>query len=264
MKKKISILIAAAFALTSCGTMSLTSSSGQRFSDGLYSAPRVEDRQKSIAAKTETDELVQKTRDSEIYLSSSDTGSPRTDTLYIPENKSAIINFSNAGTSVTITDDPFDQVYLSIYPWTYYRPLTFRSMYWDPWYYGRYWGYYDPWYWDRWGYRDPWFWGFGYALDPWFYDPWYWGPAYRPWYHHYCGWYGGWGPGLGWAWRSWKGCLFRAQRSDRIARHRFIFTAEEFLHVRSKERGRDTHSGKQARFQHEFFDSEEDIVGNRH
>lgn len=198
MKKKISILIAAAFALTSCGTMSLTSSSGQRFSDGLYSAPRVEDRQKSIAAKTETDELVQKTRDSEIYLSSSDTGSPRTDTLYIPENKSAIINFSNAGTSVTITDDPFDQVYLSIYPWTYYRPLTFRSMYWDPWYYGRYWGYYDPWYWDRWGYRDPWFWGFGYALDPWFYDPWYWGPAYRPWHHHYCGWYGGWGPGLGW------------------------------------------------------------------
>ena len=196
MKKEISILMAA-FALASCGTMSLTSSSGQRFSDGLYARPQAEDRQAAIAAANSTDALVEKTRGSEIYLSSSDTPVHRTDTLYIPENKSAVINFTNTGTSVTITDDPFDQVYLSIYPWTYYRPVTFRSIYWDPWYYGRYWGYYNPWYWDRW-YYDPWYWGFGYAFDPWFHDPWYWGPAYRPWHHHYCGWYGGWGPGLGW------------------------------------------------------------------
>lgn len=198
MKKEIGILTAAAFALTSCGTMSFTSSSEQRFSDGLYSSPRVEDHQKILAAKAETDELVKKTRESEIYLSSESGEGHRTDTLYIPENKSAIINFSTAGTSVTITDDPFDQTYYSLYPWTYYRPVTFRSMYWDPWYYGRYRGYYDPWYWGGWSFYDPWYWGFGFAFDPWFYDPWFWGPAYRPWYPHYCGWYGGWGPGLGW------------------------------------------------------------------
>ena len=200
MKKKIGILIAgAAFALASCGTMSYTSSSGQRFTDGIYSRPATEDSQKLIAAKAETDELVQRTRESEIFLNTEITDGHRTDTLYIPEDKSAVINFSGTGTSVTITDDPFDQTYYSIYPWTYYRPVTFRSMFWDPWYYGRYWGYYDPWYWGGWAY-DPWYrgWGFGFIFDPWYYDPWFWGPACRPWYPHYCGWYGSWGPGLGW------------------------------------------------------------------
>ena len=197
MKTKIGILIATAFALTSCGTMSYTSSSGQRFQDGLYSSPQAENRREILAAKAETDELVKKTRESEIYLSSATSGTARTDTLYIPEDKSAVISFSGTGTSVTITDDPFDQTYFSLYPWTYYRPVTFTSIYWDPWYYGRYWGYYDPWYWNRWAFYDPWYWGVGIFFDPWFYDPWYWGPAY-PWYPHYCGWYGGWGPGLGW------------------------------------------------------------------
>ena len=192
MKKRISILAAAAAVLSSCGAASYTSSSGQRFEDGIYSRPRVEDTQKLMASKSETDELVQKTRSSEIYLSTDRTDGHRTDTLFIPEDKAAVINFSGTGTSVTVMDDPFEQVYFNTYPWTYYRPYTFSSFYWDPWYYGRYWGYYDPWYWGGW-YRDPWFWGVGLAWDLWFYDPWFWGPAY-PWYPHYCGWYGGWGP----------------------------------------------------------------------
>lgn len=196
MKKRISILAAAAAVLSSCGAASYTSSSGQRFEDGIYSRPRVEDTQKLMASKSETDELVQKTRSSEIYLSTDRTDGHRTDTLFIPEDKAAVINFSGTGTSVTVMDDPFEQVYFNTYPWTYYRPYTFSNFYWDPWYYGRYWGYYDPWYWGGW-YRDPWFWGVGLAWDLWFYDPWFWGPAY-PWYPHYCGWYGGWGPGLGW------------------------------------------------------------------
>ena len=198
MKKKISILTVAAIAFTSCGTSSYTTSSGQRFQDGIYAMPHTENIHESLASKEETDALIQKTRESEIYLTSETSGGHKTDTLFIPDNKSAVINFSNSGTSVTITDDPFDQVYLSLYPWTYYRPVTFRSAFWDPWYYGRYWGYYDPWYWDRWAFYDPWYWGVGLIFDPWFYDPWYWGPVHRPWYHHYCGWYGGWGPGFGW------------------------------------------------------------------
>ena len=177
MKKRISILAAAAAVLSSCGAASYTSSSGQRFEDGIYSRPRVEDTQKLMASKSETDELVQKTRSSEIYLSTDRTDGHRTDTLFIPEDKAAVINFSGTGTSVTVMDDPFEQVYFNTYPWTYYRPYTFSSFYWDPWYYGRYWGYYDPWYWGGW-YRDPWYWGVGLAWDLWFYDPWFWGPAY--------------------------------------------------------------------------------------
>lgn len=197
MKKKIGILMASAALLASCGTASYTSSSGQRFEDGIYSRPRPADSRDILAEDIKTDALVQKTRSSEIYLASAVEDGHKTDTLYIPEDKSAIINFSGTGTSVTITDDPFDQVYFNSYPWTYYRPYTFSSFYWDPWYYGRYWGYYDPWYWSGWPYYGSWYWGIGFAWDPWLYDPWFWGPAY-PWYPHYCGWYGGWGPGLGW------------------------------------------------------------------
>lgn len=195
--------------LASCGTASLTSSSGQRFQDGIYTEPGTGNRDGLLASKAETDELINKTKSSEIYLNTTVAQGTRTDTLYIPEDKSAVINFSGTGTSVTITDDPFDQTYFSIYPWTY----TYSSLYWSPWRYG-YWGFYDPWFWDWPYYYSSWYW----AWDPWFYDPWFWGPAY-PWYPHYSGWYGGWGPGLGWH-GHWHGHVYGGHGRNIVYGHR--------------------------------------------
>lgn len=196
MKKRITILIAASFAFMSCGT-ALYTSSGQKFSDGIYSMPVAENKLETAESQKETEELIEKTRNSRIFLSSETSDKQRTDTLLIPEDKSAIISFSGTGTTVTVTDDPFDYVYFNTYPWSYHRPVVFSSYRWDPWYYGRYWGYYDPWYWDPWYSYSPWHFGFGFYYDPWYWDPWYWGMSYHPWHHHYCGWYGGWGPGFG-------------------------------------------------------------------
>ena len=202
MKKRISFLLTAVLAVSSCGMASYTSSSGQKFNDGLYSSPQTVDRTQLELARQESESLAKKTKESEIYLFSDSydqSHAGKTNTVLIPENKAAVIDFSGNGTTVTVTDDPFDQFYYNANVWTYYRPVAFGSPYWDPWYYARYRNYYDPWYWS---FRyDPW-----YSFDWWYYDSWYYNPwRYDPWYydywghhhwhyhHHYCGWYGGFG-----------------------------------------------------------------------
>ena len=143
MKKRVIILISAAIALTSCGTAARYASSGQRYQDGIYYRPEPQEKTKVTAADEKVDNLVAKTKETELLLFGD-----RKDTVVIPDNKAAVIRFdSTAVTTVTITDDPFTDIYYNNYPWTYYTPVTFSSWYWDPWYYGRYWGWYDPWYW---------------------------------------------------------------------------------------------------------------------
>ena len=194
MKKRIGILAAAAFAFTACGTSLYTSSSGQRFNDGIYSyapAPAEKEYAQAPSASTdaETGDMIRKTKESEIYLFS-DTGSdagPSVDSILIAGNKSAIINFDNSKvTSITVTDSPYDWNSYNWYnDWTFYNWTV--SPFWDPWYYG-YWGFARPWrYYSAW-YWNPWY------YDPWYYDPWYYGYWGRPWWYYHCGWYDGWAP----------------------------------------------------------------------
>ncbi len=204
MKKRISFLLTAVLAVSSCGTASYTSSSGQRFDDGLYSSPQTVDRTQLELARQESEALAKKTKESEIYLDTEvpyKTPDSGTSTIIIPENKAAVINVAGTGTTITVAGDPFDQFYYDANPWSYYRPSAFRSSYWDPWYYARYRNYYDPWYWSfrydpwyvfDWWYYDSWYYN-PWRYDPWYYDYWHWGHHHWHYHHHYCGWYGGFG-----------------------------------------------------------------------
>ena len=179
MKKRLVILMSAVLAVTSCGTAAQYASSGQRYTDGIYTRaePKV-DRERDAAAEKEIDDLVARTQETELLL----FGEGK-DTLVIPEDKSAVIKFSGTGnTTVTITDDPFTEVYYTAYP------TVFAGWAWNPWYWGSWWGgWYDPWYWGSW-YAGPWYWGWSPAFwDPWFGNPWFWGPprpSYPHWHHH--------------------------------------------------------------------------------
>ena len=187
MKPSLIILISAMLAATACGsTASL--SSGQRFSDGIYYVRQKEAPASAVADAQQINELAERTRNSEIYL----FGDEKADTVVIPENKSAVINFDNSSvTSITITDDPFEQTWYTGYSFTPVSWTFYWNRWWDPWFYGSIglgW-YYDPWYWTSW-YWNPWYWNSWY-WDPWYYRP-YWSGWYHPyWHHHHCGWYDG-------------------------------------------------------------------------
>ena len=181
MKKSLYLMIPAILAVAGCGSTAALSS-GQKFNDGIYYA-----RQEKTPAVTGTDDLkvndlVDRTKKSEIYL----FGDEKADTVVIPENKSAVINFNNSSiSSITITDDPFEQTWYSNYAllpaaaWTFaWSTLWWDPWYWDPWYYGVSW-YRNPWYSGIWW--DPWYW------NPWYRDPWYHRPywGYDPYWHHH-------------------------------------------------------------------------------
>ena len=214
------MIAAAVLLLSSCGTLTRLASSaeGQKFADGIYAGgPDFMTKEEKIAGKEETDALIEKTKESPIYLFGD-----RKDTIMIPDHYSATIRYDRSlgSTVVTVADNPYDWRN-NINPWSYYTPYSIgSSWYWsrhwspywsmspwtaswydpwyygwsDPWYYGGYWGrWYDPFsYWGYWGWYDPWYYGG------------YWGMHY-PWYPHYAGWYGGFhphwghghGPGLG-------------------------------------------------------------------
>ena len=75
MKKRTGILIAAVFAFTACGTSLYTTSSGQRFNDGIYPVSPEEKQYAAAsvtASDTETENMIKKTKESEIYLFSQD------------------------------------------------------------------------------------------------------------------------------------------------------------------------------------------------
>ena len=200
MKKTYILFLAAVATVSSCGMIagSVSSDNGQKFQDGIYnSSPSFRTKEEKAESKTETDALVAKTKESQIYLFGD-----KKDTVMIPQNMSARIQFNPeaGGTVVTVGEDPYGwwngythtpysigsswywsrhySPYYSPYWGTWgYRPWRYYGFY-DPWYYG---GFYDPWYYGGYGYYGHWYGGF--------YDPWYYGGWYDPWY---CGGYWGW------------------------------------------------------------------------
>ena len=192
MKKRTGILIAAVFAFTACGTSLYTTSSGQRFNDGIYPVSPEEKQYAAAsvtASDTETENMIKKTKESEIYLFSQDENQQtKVDSILVTGNKSAVINFNNSNiSSITVTDSPYNWTLSDWYDdWRFYS-WAVSPLSWNPWYYGGYWGYYRPWRY----YYSSWYW------NPWYWDPWYWDPWYYSWgwpYRHYCGWYPGWAP----------------------------------------------------------------------
>ncbi len=204
MKKSSTLLIAAVLILSSCGSVAQIASSdnGQKFQDGIYSnTPTFRTRVEKEQSDSETQALVEKTKESPIYLFGD-----KKDTVMIPDNMSATIRFDQkmGGTVVTVGENPYDWRYdLENNYGYYYGPYSIGSS----WYWSRH---YYPWHtwayspsWRYFGWYDPWYYGFGGWYDPWYYgsfwggwyDPWYYGGYWGTWYHpHYAGWYGGWDP----------------------------------------------------------------------
>ncbi len=205
MKKSSALLIAATLMLSACGSMAkyASSDSGQKYKDGIYSnTPAFRTKEEKEESKSETQALVEKTKESQIYLFGD-----KKDSVAIPQDMSAMIKYDQklGGTVVTVGENPYDWRYdLENNYGYYYGPYSIGSS----WYWSRH---YSPWYswscspWRYHGWYDPWYYGSMY--DPWYYngwyDPWYggWYGYYDPWYygshwhyHHYCGWYGGWDP----------------------------------------------------------------------
>ncbi len=198
MKKSSALLIAATLLFTACGSLAQLASSdnGQRFQDGIYSnTPAFRTKSEKEVSKSETEALVEKTKESPIYLFGD-----KKDTVMIPENMSATIKYDQklGGTVVTVGENPYDWRYdlENNYGYTYGPYSLGSSWYWSrhysPWYswsYSpwRYHGWYDPYYYGGW--YDPWYYGGWY--NPYYYGGWY--GWYDPWYYgahwHHHGWY---------------------------------------------------------------------------
>ena len=220
MKKTALLLFLAALMLSSCGSTAQLGSSekAQRFQDGIYnSSPSFRTKEEKEKSRTETDALVSKTKESVIYI----MGETK-DTIVVPENYSARIQFDQKAGSPTVTlyDNPYEWMrdqgnrygyYYGPYSlgsswwWSrHYSPFygPYRNPYWSTWnhYPYRYYGFYDPWY-----YREfHRFYGYYGFYDPWYYDPWYYGGYYGSWYGDYWGgyygsyWGGYYGSYMGW------------------------------------------------------------------
>ena len=157
MKTRTILFISALLALTSCGSAARFASdaSRQKYQDGIYYTSSAKVHQAEEAATSandeETDLLVAKTKNSPIFMKSGE----KVDTLFIPENKAARIDFNNTDntTSVYLYDNGFD-TWAAYQPWyatswySWNRPF-YTSIYWgaNPWYYG---GWYSPWHYDPW------------------------------------------------------------------------------------------------------------------
>ena len=208
MKNNISLALAALVALVSCGPTAELSSSSQQFEDGIYYTHKTLTKAEAAAASAEVDQLVSRTRTSELFLTDGIN-----DTLVIPDFSTARITYNPEGTTVVniYNGSNYD---LNWYDPYWYSSYTYRDWYWDswhwsswyrdPWYYGGwglhrpYYSYWDRWYWNSW-YWDSWYW------DPWYHDPWYYRSYYHyswydPWYyggyhgyHGYHGWHGRYG-----------------------------------------------------------------------
>ena len=189
MKMRLVILISAIAARSSCGAAGQYASSGQKYQDGIYYRPEQSlDKTERVPDET-VENLIARSEETSLLLFGD-----RKDTVIIPDSKSAVIHLDGEeGTTITITDDPFTDIYYSTYPWTYYSP-AYVSVWGSPWYYRSWVHYYDPWYWGSW-YYDPWFWGVtGVFWDPWFCNPWFWGAPHLPYnpywdhgHHHHPG-----------------------------------------------------------------------------
>jgi hypothetical protein len=165
MKNATYILAALLVTLTSCGTGSRLASTdnGQRYQDGIYYTPKPIQKVEAQQNQAETEELIAKTKSSDIYTYSDNAST----TVFVPNDKAAKVSFNNENTVITV-NDPFATV--NVYSWEapfhlsdywYYAPSYFRSAYssywWrSPWRHSLAWYYSDPWYYDPWGYS----WGY--------------------------------------------------------------------------------------------------------
>lgn len=211
------LLIAAVFALISCGTANRSAQyNGTRFRNSIYYTP---DNKNSLAYGQEQkylQELQERTSDAAESYSTRESRRAAADdtmTVYVGDNSEVDIQYA-PGTTYSIVDDQesyearlrkFDSPYYTIniefndpYPWmdfTYGWYTPFRGRWYPnwshPWYsstyawYGPAWdwhygvGWYNPWHYaPYWSWRDPFF-------DPWWgYASW---PGYWPgyWYGHY-------------------------------------------------------------------------------
>ena len=205
MKTTHILVLGALAALTSCGMIAQSSSSddGHRFTDGIYSStPSFRTKEEKDSAKSENEALVNKTKESAIYLFGD-----KKDTIVIPENFSARIQYDQkiGGTTITVGENPYDWRWDLENRYGYwYGPYSIGSS----WYWSRHYSPYWTPYWGYYNYYNPWH--YGSLYDPWYYiglyDPWYyggywggyWGGHYAgywgwhdPWhhYHHHHGWY---------------------------------------------------------------------------
>ena len=206
MKTRTILIISALVALTGCGNAAHwgSSSSSQRFEDGIYRKVETVNRETRDSIRFETDALASKTRETQLYLKKG-----QSDTIFVPENKAAHIVLQDNYNALTI---PTETITLS--PWYYsttwaygmYRPWYYSDWYtwrsWDPWFWSS-WSW-NPWYWDSW-YWGSWHWNSWHTWDPWYWSSWYWDPWYSPWHSpwhssfyygwhspYYPGWHGGW------------------------------------------------------------------------
>ena len=157
-----------------------------RYQDGIYYAVSTS-RPISDVSETETQNLINKTRGSQIYLK----GNEKVDTLFIPQNMSATQQFNdnNSLSSITLNDRSSLDLYWGYTYWgspfyrSWYHPYSiyasWRYSWYDPFWYDPFW--YDPWYY---GWYDPFYYR-PYYYSSW-YSPWY----YDPWYYGYHGYYG--------------------------------------------------------------------------
>ena len=125
MKTRTILFISALLALTSCGSAAQYASdaSRQKYQDGIYynSKARIQAGEAVESAnEEETDLLVAKTKNSPIFMKSGE----KVDTLFIPENKAARIDFNNTNntTSVYLYDNGWDT-------WAAYQPWYATSWY---------------------------------------------------------------------------------------------------------------------------------------
>ena len=194
MKRHIIITLAALAALTSCVSMTrVAQDTSSRYQDGIYYALSTSNPVTEVS-DTETQNLINKTRGSQIFLKSDE----KVDTLFIPQNMSATLKFNdnNSLSSITLNDRPSWNAYWGysylaspFYPYysAWYNPYSLRSRIyyrdmvwtfgWDPFYYR----WYDPFYWDI--YYSPYYYSSWY-YSPFYYDYWY-SPFYYGYYPHY-------------------------------------------------------------------------------
>jgi hypothetical protein len=139
MKKSSALLIAVVFILSSCGTVAqlAKSENDQQFQDGIYSnTPAFRTKVEKEEAKSETQALIEKTKESPIYLFGD-----KKDTVMIPQNMSATIRYDQkiGGTIVTVGENPYDWRYDLENNYGYwYGPYSIGSS----WYWSRH---YSPW-----------------------------------------------------------------------------------------------------------------------
>ena len=199
------ILMAAVFALISCGTANRSAYyNGSQFRNSIYYTPDSRNSQAYLQEQQQLQQLQQRTEEATAatYGRNSYDAATDTRTVYVGDNNEVDISYV-PGTTYTIVDDPesyearlrkFDSPTYTInidfdlynpYPWYNYR-YGWYTPYHGRWYpnwshpwYSSWYSWHSPSWWWNWDYR--WNWHYSWSwYDP-FYDPW-WGHAYIPGY----------------------------------------------------------------------------------